>query len=384
MVATATSYTWLEQKKAEAKTAYETLSWPDPKSEAYRRSDLSFLRNGFKPNTQAFQVEIPKDSLHITPFSKALETQPEILEQYLFKTIPCDQGKLESLQSALFEDGILIYIPAGTKLKEPITSIAHFASQEPDASFFPRTLIVLGEGAEATVIQEHIGETAHVALWNHGVEIILEKDAELTYIAKQKLGPQCRSFTYEAAHLAQNAKLKIFHLETGSRLHRIETTTDCAGIGAEIEVIGSVTGNSDQVFDAHILNRHQAAQTRSDMLWKSALRGKSKSSFLGTIQILRQANGSQAFQACHNLLLSKTASANPDPRLEIWANDVQAKHAATVGYLDPEQKFYLESRGMEEALAEKLIASGFLKETAARLDMSLRDTLETEIEETLL
>ncbi|MBI2070526.1 MAG: Fe-S cluster assembly protein SufD [Elusimicrobia bacterium] len=377
----ANTITPLKKISEEAGDLFARLSWPAPNNELYKRTDLSLLRNGFTPEAKNCLTE---RSEHLTGLHEFAEDHPGLIEEKLGRLIPAARGKLEAMNMAQAQDGIVLHLPEGRTLDTPIFARFH-CSGKTNAAFFTRNLILLGRGSRATLIEDWSGESSTTALTVGATEIYLEEDAELNYVVIQNLGDSFHSFAYEAAHVAAGARLHLFHLETGGAARRLDIAADAAGPNAQSRITGAVLGHGRQNFDTVIIQRHQAPHTASDMLWKSALWGRSRSSFYGLIKIEQGANGTEAYQTANNLLLSQDAQAIPDPRLEILADDVRAKHAATVGHLDEEQKFYLMSRGLNERDAEHILTAGFMHDTAGRLpENQARWTVAAQLEKMLV
>lgn len=341
-------------------------------NEAYKRLDLSFLKD-FKPSPQELNIS--------APLKESLRAPQETIKKNLASLVPSSQGPFETMNLDFFKESLFIRVPEAQKEEEPISSIFDGTTNKHSAAFFPRTLIALAPHSQAVYLEECRGASPGLALWDQVTEIVLGENACLTYIAINKLGPKFKSFVFESASLEANAKLQIFHLNLGSEINHIEIRSVSRGANSRLEVLGSVLGQGAQHVSAWILNQHEAPNTKSHILWKSALSGESKSSFLAWVRIAKNSDGAETFQACHNLLLSKRAAAYPDPRLEILSNNVKAKHAASVGYLNPEEKFYLASRGLDEASAEKLMTAGFLAEPMKYLSPTLNQLLEKKLRE---
>ena len=149
----------------------------------------------------------------------------------------------------------------------------------------------------------------------------------------------------------------------GGRMSRADVEVELRGQGAESDMLGLIFGEGEQQFDFHTLQGHHAPDTRSDLLYKSALDDRSHSTFTGIISIGKDAPRSEAYQANRNLLLSSGARADTEPKLEILIDDVaRCTHGATVGPVDEEQLFYLRSRGMDKQTATRMIVEGFFEE----------------------
>ncbi|MBI4063981.1 MAG: SufD family Fe-S cluster assembly protein [Elusimicrobia bacterium] len=362
--------------RKQARQIFNESSWPDPKNEVYRRTDLDFLReNKISLKPIGFSMELTQAAPGVI---KPLGGSPT--PKLFGQLIEARQGKFQALSAADFTDGVLIETAPGDNFEKPFIARLGFESQNPEGCFLYRNLISLAKGSRLTYIEESNGRDNLPRFQLGATEIFLEEGSELNYVVIQELTDAYKSFLFESAHLGPGSKLNLYHFEAGAGLRYLNIASHCAKPNATSNLTTAMLGKKNQNFDAYVVQRHQAPHTQSDMLWKTALWDKSKSSFLGLIQIEKGADGTQAFQTTHNLLLSDQAKAIPDPRLEILADDVQAKHAATAGHIDEEQLFYLESRGIDRDQAEKIMTRGFFAETLQRLPPSAHWEIELRLE----
>jgi Fe-S cluster assembly protein SufD len=179
-----------------------------------------------------------------------------------------------------------------------------------------------------------------------------------------------------AFHLAQqrtlagrDATLDTLNLSFGASVSRVDLTAELRGPGANSDMLGLYFGDGNQHFDHNTRQDHIAPNTKSDLLYKGALDGHARAVFRGIIRVHKGAQQTDAYQTNRNLLLSEHARADSLPNLEIEADDVKCSHGATVGELDPEHLFYLMSRGLPRAQAERLVVMGFLGEVLSRLPL---------------
>jgi Fe-S cluster assembly protein SufD len=170
----------------------------------------------------------------------------------------------------------------------------------------------------------------------------------------------------EKVELGQNSHFTNITLQLGSAQTRIESRGNIAGTGAEFNNFSLSLGNDEQLFDQRTIQHHIAPNGRSNLLFKNALLGKSKSVFSGLIKVDPLAQNTDSFQTNRNLLLSKEAEADSLPGLEILANEVKCSHGATTSKIDEQELFYLQSRGISKSIAEKLIVLGFFEDIVAQ------------------
>jgi len=214
---------------------------------------------------------------------------------------------------------------------------------------------VLEEGAEAEVWERYLSADAETAsLFNGVTEIVVGPGANLRYVCGQALSPASWVFEWVA-------------LGFGSANGKVRMETKLAGRGANARVTGAYVGNGRQHLDYDTTQEHAAEDTTSDLAFRGVLDGRSTAVWRGMINVDRGAQRTDAFQDCRNLLLSKRAHADALPGLQIEADDVACTHAAAVAQIDPEQLFYLTSRGLPEELSSELIVGGFLAELVERV-----------------
>jgi Fe-S cluster assembly protein SufD len=284
-------------------------------------------------------------------------------------------SKFSALAQALWISGGSIHIPAGVEMTAPI--IVDWKS-----GAYPRLDIYVGKGARASVLEM---SSLPGRLTTGIVDIHVDDDAHLTYVHAQNAPRDAVVFSHQRAKLGRNAKLITLNFAIGGKLSRADVEVNLAGQGAESDMLGLVFGEGDQQFAFQTLQGHHAPDTRSDLLYKSALDDQSHSSYTGVIEIGHDAPRSEAYQANRNLLLSDGARADTEPKLAILIDDVtRCTHGATVGPIDEEQLFYLRSRGIDPQAATKIIAEGFFQDVFAkvgdeRLTASLQELIAPHI-----
>ena len=220
---------------------------------------------------------------------------------------------------------------------------------------------------------------------NCGVtEIIAGEGSSVRYTLVQDFGRHV--FHYQAVRVfaQKDARVQTLLATLGSGTARSDVETDLQSEGAHSEMLGIYLADSDQHFDHNTYQLHQAPHAGSDLLYKGALKDRSRSVFRGMIRVMPGAQATDAYQTNRNLLLSEDAHADSLPNLEIEADDVRCSHGATIGQQDEKQLFYLMSRGLTRDQAEKLIVYGFFEEVLSRVPVQwLHDRLSRVIERKL-
>jgi Fe-S cluster assembly protein SufD len=210
---------------------------------------------------------------------------------------------------------------------------------------------------------EATGQSFHAG----NVEILLGEGSHLRFVELQSWGENMWNFTHERAHVGRDANLDWIFAAVGSRLTKNFSEIDLIGEGAQGRMSGFYFTDGIQHLDHDTQQNHLAPNTTSDLLFKGALKGKSRSVWQGMIYVAPGAQKTDGYQANRNLLLSDKARADSIPGLEIQADDVRCTHGATVSKIDPEEVFYLRSRGIPYQEAERLIVEGFFEPIMQRI-----------------
>lgn len=267
-------------------------------------------------------------------------------------------GVFGALNAELWTDGMLVYVPKGVRVSRPIVLTAIQA--EPDTALHHRTLVVLEEGAEAEVYDQVLSAHDGDALVNGVVEIVVGANATLRYHAGQDVSERCWLFGAQRGVVAADGTLEWTTLGFGGRSGKVFLESTLDGRGADARVTGAYATRGRQHIDYDTLQEHAAPDTTSDLAFRGLVGGRSTAVWRGMIKVDPGAQRTDAFQEARNLLLGKRAHADAIPGLEILADDVRCTHAAAIARVDPDQVFYLRTRGLGEDDASRLIVEGFL------------------------
>jgi Fe-S cluster assembly protein SufD len=396
---------WLRERRHSALAEYERLPMPSRTDEEWRRTDVTKLdlaafsqfehANGFKPSeapkdagafirhhgTQTYVADndLPEGVI-LKSLLVAAEEHPELVKERLFSLVRADRDRFSALHAAFFTGGTFLYVPDGVVIERPILG-QHFSGKG-GTTVLPHTLIVAGRGARFNYLDEYIAQDVEEAGYRSGsTEIFLGDGAEVGYVAIQKWGRNAWHMADQQARLEKDSTLKLFNVTLGGRFSKTRVEASLAGQGASAELKGIYLASGEQFFDFHTLQDHRVGNTRSDLLFKGALQDTARTVYAGMIRIEKGAARSDAYQANRNLVLSDHAKATSIPMLEIDNNDVRCTHGATVGPVDPQSMFYLQSRGIPAATAKRMIVQGFFGEVLERIPFEqARKLVETELE----
>ncbi len=290
-----------------------------------------------------------------------------------------------TLLNVAFSEPIEITVPAGTDIAR-IVVVQQFSS--PDHASFPRLVVHAGQASHASVVEVHVSDDGVDHLSVPVTELVVDRDATLHHVVVQLLGDHTWQIGRLASTVAQGATLRSGTAAFGGDYSRLRIDTTLAGRGATGDLYAGYFGSGSQLLDFRTFQDHAAPDTTSNLLFKGALDERGASVYTGLIKIRPDARGSQAFQTNRNLKLSDEAWAESVPNLEIENNEVQCSHASTVGPIDAEQRFYLESRGVPADRAERLIVKGVFDEVFDALplgsyDAVVRAALDHELERSM-
>ncbi len=309
--------------------------------------------------------KLAKKGVIFTDLKTAEQRHPELLAKLMGKTVNVEEGKFAALAGAFAQNGIVLYVPKGVTVEEPLHSVLW----GPGASLahISHILVLVDEGASVTYVHEAASpdETASspqggAASMHAGiVEIQVMQDASLRFVELQSWGRHVWNFSHERIRVERGGNLDWIFGAIGSRLTKNFSELDLTGEGATGRMSGFYFTDGNQHLDHDTQQNHLAPHTTSDLLFKGALKGRSRSVWQGMIYVAPGAQQTDGYQANRNLVLSDQARADSIPGLEILADDVRCTHGATVGKLEAEPLFYLKSRGIPQAEAEKIVVEGF-------------------------
>jgi Fe-S cluster assembly protein SufD len=265
---------------------------------------------------------------------------------------------LVRLNDAFHPDAVLLDVPDGVEVAAPFL-IVHWCDQELGATF-PRTAVRLGANARASVVEIYAGPAQESRMLVVPVtELSASTGATLSYVSLQILNDAAWSIARLAARAGNDATMRTFTVGLGAAYDRVRADVCADGRGAQSEILSTYLGNGEQVHDVRTLQDHVAPRTNSELLCQGAVAGHSRSVYSGLIRVHRGAVRTDARQTNHNLVLDEGAHADSVPNLDILESDVKCSHASTVGPIDEDQRYYIESRGVAPEVAEGLIVRGF-------------------------
>lgn len=406
---------WLRERRLAAWRTYESLDLPDPGDEEWRRTPIHEIAFGPAvaysaaapvPDATALpavargawdggpaagnHVQVDS-SVVLSQFADEVRAQGVVLmdlraaaasehgglvERYLYSLVPAEEWKFVALNAAVWSAGAFVYVPRGVDVRLPLRLIT--AAQTASLLMAPRVLVVVEPEARLSLIDESVSEEAGAQrVVSAATELIVGDGAEVQYYSINRWGRDALNFNTVRARLGRDAKLTALAAGIGSKLTKMRIDVEMPEAGAETQLLGITFGDDEQHFDYNTRQEHVGAHTVSDLQFKSALTDRASLVWYGVTRINPGASASEANQTSRNLLLSEHAKAAPIPILEIEAYDVaKCSHGATVGPVEEEELFYLESRGIPRETAEQMLVEGFFADVADRIpDARLRERL---------
>ena len=380
--------------RTEALERYRSLALPTMTEEAWRFTDLkgfdpdSFSANGATGVAAATgMLEIEAAGIvHVSEAGLEIVRAPEgvrferLEDHPRLGTLVGPDDKFTAHNAALWEHGLLVHVPAGVVLEQPL--YVRIANTVEGGSLFWRLLIVAEAGSRFSVIEEYTSASPTLSGYsNAAVELFVEEGAKVEYVSLQSLSSETWHFGTHHATVGRDAELDWVAGGFGSKKGKVRIQNDLAGPGATSRVTGAFFADGVQLLDYDTFQEHIAPHTTSDFAFKGALRDDSSAVWRGMIRVEKDAQQTNAYQENRNLLLSKTAHADSIPGLEILADDVRCTHGATLGQVDKEQLFYLMARGLRRNEAERLIVRGFFQDILDRIDLvPVREALGAALE----
>jgi Fe-S cluster assembly protein SufD len=380
--------------RAELLDRYRSLALPTTRDEHWRFTNLE----GFDPDAWTAEASaavavpsmldldvaatatIDEAGVHVSGAVDGIAFEPLRDDSPLIGSLVKPDDKFRAHNAAAWQHGLLVHVPAGTTLEKPL--YLRVASGVQGGSLLWRVLVVAEPGSRFTLVQELTSATDDLEAYVNGVvEVVVRDDAKAEIVNVQRLSRRSWLFASCHARVERDAELDWVEGGFGSSRGKVWIQNDLADRGATSRVTGAYFADGSQHLDYDTYQLHAAPDTTSDFAFKGALRDTAATVWRGMIRVEEGAQKTNAYQENRNLLLSKAATANSIPGLEILANDVRCTHGATLSQVDREQLFYLMARGLPRPDAERLIVRGFFQDVLDRIELQpVRDALGAALE----
>jgi Fe-S cluster assembly protein SufD len=386
---------FVQTLRKQALEEFRALPIPSQETEEWRYTDLTDLDLSFEPHvpghgrgapavtggeraaTQlqhnssvvmtASNQDLAAQGVVFCDLDEAADRHPDLVEPHLHRSVPTSRTKFTALHGAFRTGGTFLYVPPGRTVELPLQTLTYLDAD--GAAVFPHTLIVAAEDSDVTFIDRFASPDVGRALSLSVTEIVAGPAARVRYVSIQEWGYGVTHLGVQRAELGRDSDFRSLAIGFGASLARAEAESILAGEGASSEMLGIFFADGTQHFDHRSEQDHVARNCTSDLLYKGALRDTSRGVYSGWVHVRPGAQKTNAMQTSRNILLSEGAFGRAIPNLEIEANDVRCGHAASVGPVEEDQLFYLMSRGIPRAEAEKLIVFGFFNEVLDRVTL---------------
>ena len=412
-LATRSEPSWITDARRAAFDIYQTLLHEDLDPEEFKRVDLRvFNAAKFRPKAEAFdstaistllsdKTEFGGSIAHVngqSTFSQVsdeikaqgvlfgelqtlLTSHRELLEPYFMKqAVRPDSDRFSAWHAAFWTGGTLLFVPRNVEVELPLHSL--IAHSRDGVAEFSHTLIILEDGARATLLEETSSASESIAGLHVGcVELIVGRNANLRYVQLQNWNQNSWHFAHQAGIVGSNASLQWTVVGLGSKLSHIHQDINLNGRAATAEVNGVTFASDRQKISYYTQQHHQAQGTHSDLLYKEVLRDDARVIWRGMIKVDPAAQQTDGYQRSDALMLSDHARCDSIPGLEIEADDVRCTHGATTGRVDQDQIFYCMSRGISRKEAMHMIVEGFFQQVYDRIPVEVvRETLSRTVQ----
>ena len=399
---------WLAAQRRSAWQTFGSLDWPDRSHEEWMRTDIRMFglhRYGLNGSPHP-AVDLPvarlAEGVELAGATASLDGHPtlsrceprwrergvlfgdlgslvsrhaeQIRPHLMCRAFDVGYDRFAALHGAFWSGGTLLYVPRGVVVDQPFHALSAMSDGGVDIG---HTLVILEEGAEATLLSETASMSpSDDGLHCGGIELIVAPGANLRYVNLQDWANGVWHFAQQKAVLDRDANLQWTIAAMGSRLAKVNQHVSMIGPGANCQVNGVMFAEGRQHLSYHTLQHHQAASCRSDFLYKAALQDRSRTVWRGMIKVDSEAQKTDGYQRNDNLLLAARARADSIPGLEIEADDVRCTHGSTTGKIEEALIFYAMSRGFSRREAVRIIVTGFFQKIFDRITIeSVRQAL---------
>ena len=407
---------WITEARRAAFETYQNLLHEDLDPEEFKRVDLRIFNAGkFRPTAEPIdstaistllsdktefggsiahvngqstysQVsdEIKGQGVLFGELQTLLTSHRELLEPYFMKqAVRPDSDRFSAWHAAFWTGGTLLFVPRNVEVALPLHSL--IAHSRNGVAEFSHTLIILEDGARATLLEETSSASESIAGLHVGcVELIVGRNANLRYVQLQNWNQNSWHFAHQAGVVGSNASLQWTVVGLGSKLSHIHQDINLNGRAATAEVNGVTFASDRQKISYYTQQHHKAQGTHSDLLYKEVLRDDARVIWRGMIKVDPAAQQTDGYQRSDALMLSDQARCDSIPGLEIEADDVRCTHGATMGRVDLDQIFYCMSRGISRKEAMHMIVEGFFQQVYDRIPVEVvRETLSRTVQSKL-
>lgn len=305
----------------------------------------------------------PGHEVKIKSLNEAFQSEQELITNYFDKLVNTETDAFAALNASFWQSGVFIHVPANTLVQKPVLILHLNDARQEQVIAHTRLLTILESGSRLSIIEKFNTTGEHAAFHTFSEEIVVAENAGLEYCKIQNDAGKTFQVANTNIHQADSSRVDTFTLTLNGQIIRNNFSITIAGENCESHFNGLYMVNGNTLADNHTVVDHQKPNSFSNEMYKGVLDGNSKAVFNGKIFVRPQAQKTNAFQSNRNIALSPSAAINTKPQLEIWADDVKCSHGCTIGQLDEEAVFYLQSRGIDKETAQGMMLYAFTAET---------------------
>ncbi len=325
--------------------------------------DLVFVNGGFNEALSTPLSQASAEGVTLCRFSDADVDQQALIKEHLGKTAKSEGHLFANLNGGSFSDGVFLHVTKNTRFEKPVRVVYASSSSEACFSVAQRLLVVLETGSEATVVEQYISDEGKQNVFTHGItELELGENSKLYHYRLNQEQEDAIHIGGVHVSLERSAVIESFYLALGSTINRTDVVVNYLGEGAHSEINGVYLPQGKQLVDYHTCIEHAVPHCTSNEVFRGIVGDNAKAVFNGRIHIHKDAQKTLAQLSNKNLLTSNKAEVDTKPELEIYADDVQCAHGATVAQLDLTSLHYLKTRGVSEEVAHVMLSFGFINE----------------------
>jgi len=329
-------------------------------------------------------TDLQDERIVVMPLEQAVVEHEQLVREHFAKRLPHDEGKFPAGTAAFWTGGVFIHVPKGVRLEKPIQVV--WLIDEPGTAQWAHTLAIVGELAECRIREFFLGSDFEgQALHSGAFELYAHPGAQVDLAHYQDWGRgEVYDLSTRRVEIRRDARVKWVPIHLGGRLTRQTLDIITAEPGSDMKHTGLYFTEREEHLDLFTSDRHEAGHTTGDTVWKGALTGESRASYEGLIHIIPKASEVDTYLQTHSMLLSPKAKGDAIPSLIVEVDNVKASHGGTVGELDPDQIFYMMTRGVSRAEAVRVMVEGYFEEVVQRLeDPGLEELVRRRVAEKL-
>lgn len=344
-------------------------------------ANVVVLINGFYSDELSNIVD---NNLEIKSLRKAFDENTNDIENHYNKYLKDNKNVFSSLNTALSQDGLFIKVPKSTTIENPIQIVSFVQTQETEKLVQPRNLFIIEENAEAKIYESNHTLGQKVGVLNLTTEIYQGVKSRLEYIKFQNDSDKGVQFNQTEVHQEKESNYTNHTITINGKFIRNDSNHYLNDEYIESNLFGYFHMSDRNFVDNHTIVDHAEPNCNSNELYKGVLDDKAIGVFNGRILVRQDAQKTNAYQSSKCILLSEHAKINAKPELEIYADDVKCSHGASTGKIEPEELFYLQSRGIEKDTARSLLLNAYAQDVIQKISIeAVKNHIAKKVEERL-